>query len=168
MRMTSQRQNDQPPNRERSRPSPLSRRRPPFLDVSGTDAAEAEFVVPTIVPRSDPETSDLWFREQVVRQRSRKAAPLEEALIAAFQRAGWVHGIPYPLNGAADPGDQTAAVVRRLNGSLELDWLRFHLFAKRVWWEDRAANAPVGTARLDAPADDTPSSNREIAPLHFT
>jgi hypothetical protein len=58
MRMTIQRQNDQFPNRERSRPSPLSHHRPPFLGVN-----------------SEPETSDLWFRHEVVRPTESKSGP---------------------------------------------------------------------------------------------
>jgi hypothetical protein len=70
---------------------------------------------------------------------------MEESLFAEFEAARWINGLRCDGDSHANDLDenQLTELVRRVNNSLELDWLSFHVKAGRIWWKDRVAN---GTA----------------------
>jgi hypothetical protein len=71
-------------------------------------------------PRWDEQQRTLYFGEVLCRKFG-KHAPDQEALLAAFEEAGW----PELLRNAPLEGDSLACVIKRLNDSLENAPLRF-------------------------------------------
>ncbi len=82
---------------------------------------------------------ELRFRDKLMLSFEKKAAPIEEALLDAWQAAKWIRALFDPLEHDAgdDPDKQVENAVSRLNKALLSRWLRFHVRDFRyVSWED--------------------------------
>jgi hypothetical protein len=97
----------------------------------------------------------------------RKSAPVEEALLDAWQQALWRAIFDPLVHDSADvPEKQLENAIRRLNKALLSPWIKFHVRDLRyIWWEDchpeakrsRAAKNPRKGPR---PGDGKTSSGR--------
>lgn len=100
---------------------------------AGRDSAATNHAKPNWVET----LGELSFCGALLRRRGRKAAPLEESLLTAFQLSNWQRTIANPFQGVngADGTQQLKDAVRRLNDSLAEKWLRFHALGRFVTWE---------------------------------
>jgi hypothetical protein len=99
-------------------------------------------------PVFDRLTGKLRFRDTLVRERTRKPAPLVEMLLLRFDEAGWPEALEAPLpEGVFDPRQQLIEAVRRLNKGLRGKLMCFHVRGSVITWEDRAADVENGRTR---------------------
>lgn len=129
----AKRQSKRKPNRADDRPA--KRANGPPEDTEGPAEHAAQ---PT--PQWRPLEGELYFRGERVRRPSRKKARLVEHLLDGFAKAKWARSILNPFDDPGAAREQLKEAVRRLNDSLLIDTLRFHVSrdGMTAWWEDRA------------------------------
>lgn len=118
----------------------------PVLRDKGDDVASLSRIAPCSSPTPEWRhiEGELCFRGEVVRRRGRKAARLEETLLAQFAKANWASSIANPFRGPrARRRARLIETVRRLNESLLGCTLRFHARnnGEVALWEDCAFGA---------------------------
>jgi hypothetical protein len=95
------------------------------------------------VPRWDPEERTLRLGGRLLLEFRRRSAPFREALLNAFQEAGWPRMIPAPAVFRCKYGDSERLkdTVRKLNGKLFTPLIRFRRdgTGEGVRWERLAA-----------------------------
>jgi hypothetical protein len=81
---------------------------------------------PLLVPRWDARCRELWYGELLLK-RFVKAAPIQELLLAAFERAGWplCMADPLPEHPGVSPEERLHNALRRLNASLVIRVIQF-------------------------------------------
>ena len=90
------------------------------------------------VPDYDADHRELRWRGQLVK-RFGQPAPNQEAILIAFQRAGWQRAIddPLPADPDVDPRDRLHDAIKNLNKQKPRQVLRFrgNGSGRRVLWE---------------------------------
>jgi hypothetical protein len=98
--------------------------RPP---IDGASEANSNNLRASDRPRWDAQRRQLRFKGQLVKA-YRVPAPKQEAILAAFERAGWPHCIADPLDEAREqpPKQRLPNTIRALNRCQSRPSLRFH------------------------------------------
>jgi len=106
------------------------------------------------LPRWDKPAGELWFRDQLMLSFEKKAAPMEETLLDAWEAANWIGGIFDPIEHDSQdvPEKQLENAVSRLNKALRSRWMRFHVRDHRfARWEDCHPDARHARSRQRRP-----------------
>lgn len=100
---------------------------------------------PAEAPRLEwrPAEGELHFRGELAWRRGRKVARFEELLLERFTTVNGGCSVANPFGDALEASQQLKETVRRLNKSLLVPTLRFHVHhdGASASWEDRAADA---------------------------